>query len=111
MTKNGTESVSKGNPNRDSMGRFLPGSPGGPGRKTLKPISLSAIEMNLQQDLKSTDAKIRHNATKLLLLLRKAQSLDDPEGLTMLDPRLQKVLGVSMSGLLDDTDVEGVEDE
>ena len=95
-----------------AKGRFLPGSPGGPGRKARKPISFSDIEQNLQDDLKSTDAKIRHNATKLLLLLKKAQlSIDDSDKPSMLDPRIQRIVNHALGDLLNAPDVQEVVDE
>ena len=111
MEKDGTESVSKGNPKRDEKGRFLPGSPGGPGRKAKEPITLAKIEESLQDDLKSTDPKIRQGAVKLLLTLRKAGLSDESEKITLLDPRLQRALGVAMSGILEDPDISEILDE
>ena len=112
MTNNGTENDNKGNPKRDAKGRFLPGSPGGPGRKARKPITLAEIEESLQDDLRNKDPKVRHNATKLLLLLKKAQlNTDDSDQPSILDPRLQQAFGVSMTGILDDPDVEEVDED
>jgi hypothetical protein len=112
MTVNGDESVSNGNHRRDAKGRFLPGGPGGPGRKARKPITLAEIEQSLQDDLRNKDPKIRHNATKLLLLLKKAQlNEDESDKPSILDPRIQKVFGIALAGILEDPDVEEVEDE
>jgi len=110
MTVNGDESVSNGNLKRDPKGRFLPGGPGGPGRKARKPITLAEIEQSLQGDLREKDPKIRHNATKLLLLLKKAQlNIDDSKQPSILDPRLQKMFKLAQAGILEDPDVVEVE--
>ena len=108
MKKDGTENDNK----RDAKGRFLPGSPGGPGRKTRKPITLAEIEESLQDDLRNKDPKVRHNATKLLLLLKKAQlDIDDKDQPSILDPRIQKMFKLAQAGILEDPEVTEVEDE
>ncbi|MDH3719983.1 MAG: hypothetical protein OET07_14860 [Desulfobacteraceae bacterium] len=108
MKKNGVENGEKIKPERDAKGRFLPGSPGGPGRsiRAKKPISFAKIEQSLQDDLKSTDPKVRHPATKILLALRKAGLSDDSEEVTLLDSRLKRVFGVALSSILEDSDIE-----
>jgi len=109
MTNNRDESDNKGDSKRDAKGRFLPGSPGGPGRKARKPITFSDIEQSLQDDLRDKDPKIRHNATKLLLLLKKAQANEkEPNQPSILDPRLQQVFSAAMAGILEDPDVTEV---
>jgi hypothetical protein len=109
MTKNKTEKQGK-----NGKKLFQKGGAPGPGRgkkKPLKPITLEEIEQRLQSDLAHKDPKIRHAATKLLLVLKKTKLDDGPEELTMLDPRLQKVFGVLMGGLLDDLYLTEVLDE
>lgn len=107
MTKNGNENGEKTKPERDERGRFIRGCSPGPGRsvRAKKPISLAKIEESLRSDLESSDPKIRQGAAKILLALRKAGLNDDGETITLLDPRLQRFLGVAMSGILDDPDV------
>ena len=53
---------------------FQKGGLPGPGRgkkKPPKPLTLEQIEGELQKDLRNSDPKIRHNATKIYLMLKK----------------------------------------
>jgi hypothetical protein len=52
---------------------FVKGGAPGPGRKKVKdrpPVSLQEMESLVQGDLRSKDPKIRHAATKLLIILK-----------------------------------------
>jgi hypothetical protein len=66
---NGKDSLSE----RNEKGQFKSGNPGGPGRgkrKPSKPMTYEDIELLLQPDLKDSDPKVRHTATRLLIALK-----------------------------------------
>lgn len=77
---------------RDGKGRFLKGF-AGPGRgkkKKQEPLTFEQIELALQKDLTSSDAKVRHPAVKLLLALKK--QLGQPFNSATIDPAIKKAL-------------------
>ena len=58
---------------RGKNGRFKKGYSGGPGRsrkEPSKPLTYEDIELLLQSDLKDSDPKVRHTATRLLIALK-----------------------------------------
>jgi hypothetical protein len=71
---------------RDEKGRFKPGYSGGPGRgnRNLKPLTYEDIELLLQSDLKDSDPKVRHTATRLLIALK--NKMPDQDDGKILDP-------------------------
>ena len=99
MPENTTENDCKTKPKL-----FVKGGPGGPGRGKKKPherLSLDEIEGLLQKDLRSSDHKVRHNATKLLLMLRK-QSGDLDNAGPLIDPALEAAFSECFSGYSQD---------
>jgi hypothetical protein len=91
---------------------FVKGGAPGPGRghkKKKARKTFSEIEDMLFRDLESSDPKIRHAATKLLLQLRKESGKTGNEA--TLTPLMQEILGERIDRLLDDPDVEEAEDQ
>ena len=107
-----TEKTDSDNQKETEGKLFTKGGPGGPGRgnkKPLKKLTLSEIEEHLQHDLRSSDAKIRHNATKLLLAIRKQGGTKDTS--PVLDSRIAKIIGKYVTNdLLGNEDITEVND-
>lgn len=74
---------SKTKPETPVKPMFTPGGKGGPGRGKVKarpPVSLQEMVSLVQGDLRSRDPKIRHAATKLLIILRSKMEEQKKEG-------------------------------
>ena len=91
---------------------FQKGGLPGPGRgkkKPLEPLTLEQIEAGLQKDLLNSDPKIRHGATRLLIMLKK-QTGESPNN-PAIDPLVQQALQGYTTDLFDDDIVEADEDD
>jgi len=78
---------------RDEKGQFKKGHSGGPGRgfkNPSKPLTYEDIELLLQSDLKDSDPKVRHTATRLLIALK--HKMPDPDDQPVLSPEVYKLL-------------------
>ena len=79
---------------RDEKGRFRKGYSGGPGRgqrKPSKPMTYEDIELLLQPDLKDSDPKVRHTATRLLIAIKNKMP-DQQDGSVFDDPVLEFIV-------------------
>jgi hypothetical protein len=98
---------------QNSKKLFQKGGLPGPGRgkkKPLKPLTFAEIEQFLQSDLRSSDSKVRHNATRLLLMLKR-QQVSESDNSQTLDPVVKEALSAYAGYLFEDPEVEEVEEE
>ena len=78
---------------RDKKGRFKKGYSGGPGRgnRNLKPLTYEDIELLLQSDLRDSDPKVRHTATRLLIAIK--NKMPDPNNEAKINEELLAAQG------------------
>ena len=87
--ENGNKAAEK----RDEKGQFIKGSSGGPGRgrrRPSKPLTYEDIELLLQSDLKDSDPKVRHTATRLLIAIKEKMPNQDEK--PVLEPEVYNLL-------------------
>jgi hypothetical protein len=87
------EENNSNNESQNDKKLFQKGGLPGPGRgkkKPLKPLTLEQIEAGLQKDLLNSDSKVRHGATRLLIMLKK-QTGESPNN-PAIDPQVQQAL-------------------
>jgi hypothetical protein len=94
MAENGTNNGKQSAQERNERGQFVKGNKGGPGRSNTSKqlLSMDDIEGALQKGLKSADAKIRHSATRLLLMLKKLQGDRKEKRKGILSPVIEELL-------------------
>ena len=74
---------------------FVKGGAPGPGRGNKKPskrVTFEEIEGWLQDDLKNRDPKIRHSATKLLMILRDKMEKQNQGNVNVIPPIVLELL-------------------
>lgn len=90
---------------------FQKGGLPGPGRgkkKPLEPLTLKQIEVGLQKDLLNSDPKIRHGATRLLIMLKKKS--DESPNNPAIDPLVQQALQGYTDDLFSVEDIQEVDE-
>lgn len=106
--KGNSESMTENNEqNHDQSNKklFQKGGLPGPGRgkkKKQEPLTFDQIELALQKDLTSPDAKVRHPAVKLLLALKK--QFGQPSNSQRIDPAVKQALQGYTDDLFSDED-------
>jgi hypothetical protein len=107
MTENNEQ-----NHDRNNKKLFQKGGLPGPGRgkKTpLEPLTLEQIEASLQKDLSNSDPKIRHNATKIYLMLKK--QMGESKKNQAIDPNVQQALQGYTDDLFSVEDIQEVDED
>ncbi len=106
------EENNSNNESQNNKKLFRKGGLPGPGRgkkKPPKPLTLLEIEGELQKDLRNSDPKIRHNATKIYLMLKK--QMGESTNSATIDPNVRKALAGYTDDLFGDEDVQETDED